>query len=78
LWVSVDRTGQIFVDETPLSYEDFSAAFPAMVAARQPEGVYVRGDGRASYAQVLRVVAVIRAAGIQNVGLVAEAEEIGR
>jgi biopolymer transport protein ExbD/biopolymer transport protein TolR len=78
LWVSVDRSGQIFVDETALSYEDFRAAFPAMVAARQPEGVYVRGDERANYGQVLRVVAVIRAAGIQNVGLVAEAEEIGR
>ena len=76
LWVTVDRGGQIFVDETPLSYEDFRVAFPAMVAARDPEGVYVRGDSRANYGQVLRVVAVIRAAGIQNVGLVAESEDI--
>jgi len=74
MWVTVDQQGQVFVDDTPLSYEDFRAAFPAMVTARQPEGVYVRGDGRADYASVLRVVAVIRSAGIQNVGLVAEGE----
>ncbi len=78
MWVSVDRTGQVFVDETPLSYEDFRAAFPGMVAARQPSGVYVRGDTRANYGNVLRVIAVIRAAGVQNLGLVAEQEEIGR
>jgi biopolymer transport protein ExbD/biopolymer transport protein TolR len=76
--VSVDRRGGIFVDETALSYEDFRAAFPAMVAARNPSGVYVRGDERAAYGTVLRVIATVRAAGIDNVGLVAEPEEFGR
>jgi len=49
-----------------------------MVAARQPSGVYVRGDTRANYGNVLRVIAVIRAAGVQNLGLVAEQEDLGR
>jgi biopolymer transport protein ExbD/biopolymer transport protein TolR len=78
LVVSIDRNGQIFVDETGLSYEDFRAAFPAMVAAREPSGVYLRADQRISYGLVVRVLAAMRAAGVGDVGLVAEAEEIGR
>ncbi len=78
LVVSIDRDGQIFVDENALSYEDFRTAFPAMVAARQPSGVYLRADQRVDYGQVVRVLAAMRAAGIGAVGLVAEQEVIRR
>ena len=78
LVVSIDRAGRIFVDETALSYEDFRTAFPAMVAARQPSGVYLRADRRVDYGQVVRVLAAMRAAGIGDVGLVAEQEVIRR
>ena len=78
LIVSVDREGRIFVDETPLTFEDFRTTFPAIVQARQPNGVYLRGDQRVAYGNVVRVLAVMRAAGIGDVGLVAEAEEPGR
>ncbi len=78
LVVSVDRQGRIFVDETPLSFEDFRASFPALVTARQPSGVYLRADRRVDYGQVVRVLAVMRLAGVRDVGLVAESEDVGR
>jgi biopolymer transport protein ExbD/biopolymer transport protein TolR len=78
LVVSVDREGRIYVDESPLSYEDFKATFAAIVSRRNPSGVYLRSDERAMYGQVVRVLAVIQAAGINEVGLVAESEEIVR
>ncbi len=78
LVVSIDRQGRIFVDETALSFEDFRAAFPAMVTARQPSGVYLRADTRVDYGQVVRVLAAMRAAGVGDVGLVAEPERITR
>lgn len=78
LVVSIDRRGQIFVDETGLALDDFRAAFPAMVAARRPTGVYLRADSRVNYGVVVQVLAIMRASGIGDVGLVAEAEEIGR
>jgi len=76
--VSVDREGRIFVDETPLSYDDFRATFGALVSRRRPRGVYLQGDTRAQYGQVVRVLAVMRASGINDVGLVAEPEEVER
>ncbi len=80
LILSVNQQGQIFVDEdrTPLSYSDFRSAFQALVSARDPDGVYVRGDRRASYGDVIRVLAVVQAAGIANVGMVLQEEEIRR
>ncbi len=78
LVVSIDREGRIFVDESPLSLADFRAAFPAIVSAREPSGVYLRADSRVDYGQVVRVLAVMRAAGIGEVGLVAEPEVIRR
>ncbi|HWP36375.1 MAG TPA: biopolymer transporter ExbD [Gemmatimonadales bacterium] len=78
LVVSLDRQGRIFVDETPLRYEEFRAAFQALVASRRPTGVYLRADRRVDYGAVVQVLAVMRAAGVENVGLVAEAEEIER
>ncbi|HMA39467.1 MAG TPA: biopolymer transporter ExbD [Gemmatimonadales bacterium] len=74
LVVTVDRTGRIFLDQAGLSYEDFRATFPAFVRSRHPTGVYLRADGRVAYATVVQVLAVIRAAGVNDVGLVAEPE----
>ena len=74
LVVTVDRTGRVFLDQSPLSYEDFRATFPAFVRSKRPTGVYLRADGRVAYATVVQVLAVIRAAGVTDVGLVAEPE----
>jgi len=77
LVVTVDRTGRIFLDQSGLSYEDFRATFPAFVRSRHPTGVYLRADGRVAYGTVVQVLAVIRAAGVNDVGLVAEPEVQG-
>jgi len=72
--VSVNRDGRIFVDQTPVSYNDFRVTFKSLVATRKPQGVYLQADTRVPYGQVVRVLAIIRGAGIQNVGLVAAEE----
>ena len=73
--VSVNRDGRIFVDQTAVSYRDFRVTFRSLVATRKPSGVYLQADARVPYGQVVRVLAVIRGAGVQNVGLVAQEEE---
>jgi len=77
LVVTVDRDGKIYVDQAPLSYEDFRATFPAFVRTKHPTGVYLRADGSVPYATVVQVLAAIRAAGVTDVGLVAEPEAAG-
>jgi biopolymer transport protein ExbD/biopolymer transport protein TolR len=76
LVVSVTRSGQIFVDETRLSYPEFRASFRALAARRASQGVYLRADQGVPYGTVVRVLAVMRAAGTGDVGLVAEPEDV--
>jgi len=72
--VSVDRAGQIFVDQTPFTLAEFRAAIKALSDRKGGGGVYVSADHRANYGDVVRVMAAIRVAGITDVGLVAEPE----
>ena len=76
LTVTVARTGQILVDDTPMTYGEFRAAFKAMAAQRGRQGLYLRADAGVEYGTVVRVLAVMRAAGVGDVGLVTEPEEI--
>ncbi len=73
--VSVNRDGRIFVDQTQVSLRDFRVTFRSLVATRKPSGVYLQADARVPYGQVVQVLAVIRGAGVQNVGLVAQEED---
>ncbi len=75
LVVTVDRSGRIFLDQTSVSYTDFRVAFQAVVATRKPSGVYLRADRRVPYGEVIKVLAAIKAAGVRDVGLVAEDED---
>ena len=72
--VSVDRRGRIYVDQSAFGYEDFRATFRALVVRRKPSAVYLRADKGVAYGDVVRVLAVIRASGVRDVGLVAEEE----
>jgi len=74
--VSVDRAGRIFIDRTAVSYAEFQASFRAVVARRGSSSVYLRGDRRAQYGDVVRVLAVIRESGVTNIGVTTEDEEI--
>lgn len=70
--VTVDRQGQIFVDESRMSFEAFRASFKALAGRRGNQGVYLRADEGAQYGQVVRVLAVMRQAGVGDIGIVAE------
>lgn len=78
LTVTINRAGQIMVDDTPMTYGEFQAAFPAMARQRGRQGLYLRADSGVDYGVVVRVLAVMRTANVGSVGLVTEPEEIPR
>jgi biopolymer transport protein ExbD/biopolymer transport protein TolR len=78
LVVSVNRAGQIYVDDNRLSYDEFRAGFKALASRRGQQGIYLRADQGVPYGTVVRVLAVMRSAGVGDVGLVAEPEDITR
>ena len=76
LVVTVRRDGQVYVDDAPVSLTEFKASFKSIAERRGSTGVYLRADSRVDYGRVVEVLAVMRASGIGDVGLVAEPEEI--
>ncbi|MDQ2932715.1 MAG: biopolymer transporter ExbD [Gemmatimonadota bacterium] len=78
LVVTIDRGGNILVDENKLRYDEFRASFKALAAQRGRGGIYLRADKGVPYGTVVQVLAVMRAAGVGDVGLVAEPEAIRR
>ncbi len=74
LVVSVDRDGAVYVDETKMSLAEFRASFRALASKRAKDGVYLRGDAAVSYGTVTQVLAIMRAAGVGDVGLVTDPE----
>lgn len=76
--VTVDRQGQIFVDDVRVTYEEFRATIRRLVDQRNTSSVYVRGDRATSYGNVVRVISALADAGITSAGLVAEEEEVRR
>lgn len=78
LTVTIDRNGQIFVDQDRLTFEEFQASFKALANQKGQGGVYLRADQGVPYGTVVRVLAVMRASGSSDVGLVAEPEDVQR
>ena len=78
LVISITRDGRIFADDVSLSLAEFRGTIRGLAAEAGRQGVYLRADRRADYGRVVEVLAIISAAGIGNIGLVTDPEEISR
>lgn len=76
--ISVLANGRIFVDDSPFTFAEFRAGFRAMIARKADQGVYIRGDRGAPYGVVAQVLDVVKNAGVTNVALVTEPEDVSR
>jgi biopolymer transport protein TolR len=68
--VSVNATGEIFIQETPITIEEIVPKLQAIAQQGYEERIFVRGDKDADYGQVMKVMARISSAGFKNMGLV--------
>ena len=71
--ITVDREGTIFLgDDTPIELADLTPRLNAIAQNGYDERIYIRGDGQSDYANVMKVMARINAAGFSNIGLVTD------
>lgn len=66
LIVNVDAQGAIVVSGKPMSAEDLSAFVSQAVAGNPQQKVTVRGDRATAYANIVTVLDICKAAGIQE------------
>lgn len=73
--VSVNSSGQVFLQETEIAIDEVVAKLEAIATTGYDERIYVRGDTNADYGTVMKVMARISAAGFKNLGLVTLQEQ---
>ncbi len=74
LTVTVSADGTIYVQETPVEYEDLVAHLEAVAVAGYDQRIFIRGDQNRAYGDVVRVMGRINAAGFRRIGLVTDPE----
>jgi biopolymer transport protein ExbD len=70
--VAVTRDGAIYLGMDRTTEEELTTKVRDLVSSRPDKTVFIRGDGRAHYVYVARVVDDIRSAGVDKVGLLTE------
>jgi biopolymer transport protein ExbD len=72
LVITVDRQGQIYVEDDPFTREEFSATIVQLVERKGGPTVYVKGDRDVPYGSVLWVIGKLKESEIDAVSLIAE------
>jgi biopolymer transport protein TolR len=70
--VVVDKTGQAFIDDKPLSLEELSRQLLQTAQADPQTEVQLRADAAVPYGQVVAVMGTAQKAGLSRIGFVAE------
>jgi biopolymer transport protein TolR len=70
--VSITKDSQIYLNDAKLSADDLTGKLKAIAQERPDRQVFIRADDQVPYGQVIRTMAAIKAAGIENVGMVTE------
>ena len=72
LVITVDANSRIFVGKQPMKFNQLSDALRAIVERRTDRQVYFRADRVVPYGFVVKVIAEVRNAGIEKLGMVTE------
>ncbi|MCV0426404.1 MAG: protein TolR [Roseibium sp.] len=68
--ISVNSSGEIFIQETPIAIDEVVPKLEAIAANGYEERIYVRGDQDADYGTMMKLMGRINAAGFKRLGLV--------
>jgi len=72
LVITVDMHSRIFIGKQPVEFNRLQSALAAIVAQRVDRQVYFRADRTVPYGFVVKVIAEVRNAGVEKLGMVTE------
>ncbi len=70
--VAVTRDGRVYLGNDELGLDQITDKVKDEISNRLDKTVYVRSDARAHYGDVVKAVDAVRAAGVENLGLLTE------
>ena len=73
LAVTVDKEGQIFLQNTPVGIDELVPKLMAISENGYAQRIFVRGDKAVDYGKVMEVMGLLNSAGFTRIGLVTDA-----
>ncbi len=70
--VSITRNNEIYLNDRLLSSAELTRKLASIAVERPDREVFIRADEQVPYGELIRTMAAIKAAGIENVGMVTE------
>ena len=66
--LSVDKTGTIFFEQTPVGPNELASRLTVLLAGNPDLRVFISGDREALHGDIVRALDIVRSTGIQKVG----------
>jgi len=76
--VTIDKKGGVFINDVWARMDGFEKALDKEMKAKHTKAVYLRGDSTVAYGVAIDVISRIKAAGIEQIGLVTAQKETAR
>jgi biopolymer transport protein ExbD len=70
--LAVTRDGKMYLGSKAITLDQITTSVKDLLANRIDKTVFVRSDARAKYGEVVKAVDEVRAAGVDNLGLLTE------
>jgi biopolymer transport protein TolR len=72
LVVAVDKKGQVFLNDSPTTVWELGPKLQAILKLRPDRQVFLRADQHVPYGEVMHVIATVKGAGVERLGMVTE------
>jgi biopolymer transport protein ExbD len=70
--VGISRDGAVYLGSQKTDLDQITSLVRDRISKRQDKTVFIKSDGRAKYSDVVKVVDEVRAAGVDNLGLLTD------
>jgi biopolymer transport protein ExbD/biopolymer transport protein TolR len=72
IMISIQRDGKLYLNQDRVNIDDLAGKVTELVTNRVDKTIFVKGDARAKYQDVVDVVDNLRNAGVDKIGLLTE------
>jgi biopolymer transport protein TolR len=70
--VTIDRSLQVYLNDTPIDLPDLGQRLQDIFATRKDKTVFLKSDKSVSYGDFVKVVAVVKDSGVEQLGMITE------
>ncbi|MFH1984100.1 MAG: protein TolR [Pseudomonadota bacterium] len=70
LIITIDSDGQVYINTYPVALDSLKQKLDSILKGRSDREVYLRADKQIPYGNVVRVMAAIKDAGVEKLGMV--------